>query len=424
MITEQAATPLVDTYVAKALGITFRNEHLSVSRLKLWEQCPYAFFCKYIQKGPVAPRDGDDPAMFGVVLHAALEALYEWVVREEYAGDFPLDRLLKFYQQAWTASKLVGVALYQEGVDMLRLYAQTNDEVDHMRILGVEEEFNITIDGYTINGYIDRIDKIADDHVVIVDYKSNRMLFSGRELEDDLQMSIYGIVARRMFPWAKKVTSVFHMLRHDTKQGTTRTAEQLDDVARYVVALGRRTETAKEYPATLNPNCSYCDHRGRCDLYKDALEGKFPIWKVQDSQDLTEVSREREQVAALAKLMYARREELDEILRAKLKHEGPFVAGDVEYYPQNQTKTSYPSLDVVVNAFATVGVSAEEVRTKAYAVSPTAVEELRKEISKKLPKPKAQMLKTTLEALAEKTPDTPRLMSRKTRSAKFAEKGA
>lgn len=403
--------------VDRALAIAFKNEHLSVSRLKLYEQCALSFYYRYIDKGPTAPRG--EAADFGTVLHAALEAFFAWVVDQEFAGILPVDQLLAFYQEAWTASKLTGVALYQEGVSILRAYAKANDTVDHMCILAVEREFNIDVGGYTVNGYIDRVDKIADDHIAIIDYKSNRLLFSKAELDTDLQMSIYGLAARVLWPWAKQVSFVFHMLRHNVKQSAERDAATIDDAAGYVQALGECTETSEEFPPTLNSNCGYCDHRARCASYKEAIRGESMILKATDMTDLTQVATEREQVARLAKMMYARKEELDALIKRKMQETGDLTAAGYSYAFQHQYHTSYP-LDPVVRAFVNAGLDEDKVKQQIVVtgVDKDKVEELRIETARGVDRPRALLLKATLEALAIKTPMTPKLMSQAVKGAK------
>lgn len=424
--------------VARAVRLAFKNEHLSVSRLKKYEECAHAFFLGYVSKGIKVPP-GVAP-QFGIALHAALEALYVWVVAEEYEGPFPVAKLLEFYQAAWIEAyeldekgqpkqrhALVGPALYQEGVELLRRYAKSHPTVNHMAILGVELEFNIDIGGFVVNGYIDRIDKIADDHIAIIDYKSNRALFSSYELENDLQMSIYGIVARQLYPWAKKVSFVFHMLRHDTHQGTDRTAEQLDDAAAYVVAIGKRTESDPVYAPTLNSNCGYCDHRIRCKEYQEAIAGKHPIVKATDLSKLDEVARERETVAKLAKMLYARKSELDELIKAKIAHDGETRLGDTVYRLQNSFETSYPSVDVVQRTFAKLaGVDPKTVAERVVGVNKNAVKELLEEQKEKLPRGRYILLETTLEGVATRKPQTPKLDTVKAPGARKpdAEKGS
>ncbi len=395
----------------------FRNEHLSVSRLKLFEQCPAAFFFRYVEPGPVEPRG--DAASFGTVLHAALELVYAWIVATEYEGLFPFDKLVESYREAWQASELTNVALYEEGLGLLRVYAASHSPVNHWNILAVEQEFNLEVGGgfagggYVVNGYIDRVDKLADDWIAIIDYKSNRMLFYEDELRSDLQMSVYGLVAREFWPWAKRVSFVFHMLRHDLHQGAPdRSAEDLDSAAGYVVALGRRTEDPKQsWPMRLNRNCGYCDSRRRCSVYSAAVEGRHEVARVRDLKDFAEVSEKREALAVLAKIAYARKSELDDVLRARLAHEGEFECNGFKYRTINSSKLAYPSVEALERVFGGVGVPAAEVRSRVITVDKDAVHALRDEVVRRIERPRVAMLDGALEAVATRTPMSPKIDS-------------
>jgi hypothetical protein len=394
--------------------------------LKLYEQCPYAFYCRYVEPGPTEPRG--EAGVFGTVLHAALERTFVWIVGEEYDGAFPLEVCLAAYRDAWRESDLVGVALYQEGLDLLRTYARSHPVVEHWNILAVEKEFNLEVgggmgEGFVVNGYLDRVDKLADDWIAVVDYKSNRMLFYRDELETDLQMSIYGLVVRAYYPWAKRVSFVFHMLRHDCHQGTERSQAQIDDAAGYVVALGRRTEDPRQpWTQKLNANCSYCDSRRRCKTYADAIEGRHEVARVNHS-DFAQVCAAREKLHKLAKAAYARKAELDDIIKARLAQEGEFTLGGFHYRTIDQTSVRYPlaSLPSLERAFAELGVPAREVRQRVLSIDKDALEELRIEATARAPSREAAlMLKASIEATAERS-ISPKLDSHQVKTAKTAE---
>jgi putative RecB family exonuclease len=408
------------TTTEEALAIEFKNEHLSVSRLKLYEQCELSFAMRYVfPKGDEEPRGV--AADFGVVLHAALEAVYLWIVREEYAGRFPDDKLMACYRDAFQASGLVGVALYQEGLQILRTYARTHDVVDHMTILAVEREFNLDVGGFVVNGYIDRVDKLADDWIAIVDYKSNRNLFTRDDLDTDLQMSVYGLVARTLWPWAKRFSFVFHMLRHDTHQGTERTSREIDDAAGYIVALGKRTEQprkAHEWKPQLNANCSYCDYRRRCPLYEKILAGGHEVTKVANTADFGEVADKREELHKLAKVLYARKSELDKLIKAKLDREGEFDAGGYHYRYVSGGFSTTIQPSSVMRVFGELGIPPEETAKRVLRVDNDALEAFRVAVIDTLDRPKALILNATLQGISDKTPNTPRLDSHAIKTAK------
>src|SRR5579885_1567022 len=140
------------------------------------------------------------------------------------------------------------------------------------------------------------------------------------------------------------------MLRHGVRQETSRTPEQIDAALAYVETLGLQTETATSFPPRLNSNCSYCDHRTKCPAYAEALKGKREFL-CEDLGDLEAVAREREDVARLAKILYARKEELERILKSHLREKDELVLGGVRYRMFHAEKLDYP-LDTTIQALA------------------------------------------------------------------------
>lgn len=414
-----------DLDIEYALALEFKNEHLSVSRLKLFEKCPLAFSYQYIDKGEKEPFGG--PAMFGVVLHAALELIYLWIRDEEYEGLFPIDQLLVFYKEVWASSRTtLGVGVYQEGLNILRTYAKTHYRVSHWDVIAVEQEFNITVDGFKMNGYIDRVDRIDDETIGIIDYKSNRMLFTKDELENDLQMSIYGLAARALYPWAKYVEFSFHMLRFDEHQNTRRSAQVIDDAAGYVGALGRLTETEKEFPATKNPTCCYCDHRRRCKTYQEMLRTNPPheFTKLADDASYETIVYERQELAVLAKTAYAKRDALDTLIKARLDREGPHdAAGFHVRTVSGGYAVSYEDPNAVAEVFQEyAGLEPAETLRRVVRVDKDAVIELQKEVKPNLDRLKTIELDGTLQSIAKRIVNTPRLDIREIKTAATIEK--
>jgi len=406
----------------------FRNEHLSVSRLRLFEQCPLAFYYRYVSKpDPALDAARGEPAEFGTVLHDALERTYQWVIDEEYEGPFPEGEMLDFFRRAWIDSGLVGIGLYQEGRDLLRQYAETTGRVDHMRTLSVEREFNLLVgpdgcrlvdasekagwaedaDHFVINGFIDRVDRVDSGTVEIIDYKSGRLLFSKEELADDLQMSIYALVAQCLYPWATEIRMSFHMLRHGIRQTTVRTAEDLASAREYVRALGTRTERGP-YPPKLNTYCATCDHKARCETYKLALDRKLEVVAVSAS-DLTALAAERERVAKIAKAAYARKETLDGILRGAIGEAESLQLGEVVYRLVQYSDTSYPMAELLA-LFVESGVDL----TPALTVDNKALDALlnRVETDERIPRKVRDFLRVRVAAKSIKLPQRPRLDAR------------
>ncbi|MBK6682875.1 MAG: PD-(D/E)XK nuclease family protein [Deltaproteobacteria bacterium] len=376
----------------------FKNQHLSYSRLSRFETCPLSYRLHYIEKKQAEPGL---PLRFGKTIHAVLERLIKEVVDDERTGPLSEERAIELYREAWGAERLTGMDVFAEGLAILRRFIAEQGVVDHRDVLAIEKEFRLPVGPFEVLGFIDRVDWIDDETVEVIDYKTNHQLFTRDEVDTSLQMSLYEVAVRRLWPWAKKVKLTFWMLRHGVRQETTRTEEQLADALAYVETLGRQTETATEYPARLNTNCSYCDHRKQCPAYAEALKGKREFI-VEDLADLEGVAREREEVARLAKALYARKEELEDILKAQLKERDELVLGGVRYRMFATTSLDYPlepTLSLLADA---TGLSRDEVLGKLGAIDKKALDALLKSLGKKLDKPRVSLLKAELEAHADK----------------------
>jgi len=376
----------------------FKNTYLSFSRLKRFESCPLSFKLHYIDKLRSEPNDA---LRFGSLLHTVLEQLYLWVIREEHAGRLPEEHALELYREAWSRSGLSGFGIYQEGLDILKAYLREHAMVDHRDILAVEKEFRLQIAGYEVLGYIDRVDRIDDETVEVIDYKTNRLLFTRDEVDSDLQLTVYLMAARQAWPWAKKIRLVFHLLRHGVRMVTERTDEQIEAAREYIVALGKQTESADEYPPRINPNCQYCDHRQHCPAYQEAVAGQVEVVK-SSKNDLESIAREREQVANLAKILYGRKAELERILKAQLEEQDTLELAGMVYRISHSTQKSYP-IDATLKVFSEVaGVDETDARQRLLVVDKAKVDALVKKLGKNMPRTAHRMLKTQLDAVAEK----------------------
>lgn len=376
----------------------FKNQHLSYSRLSRFETCPLSYRLHYIEKKQAEPGL---PLRFGKTIHAVLERLIKEVVDDERTGPLSEERAIELYREAWGAERLTGMDVFAEGLAILRRFIAEQGVIDHRDVLAIEKEFRLPVGPFEVLGFIDRVDWIDDETVEVIDYKTNHQLFTRDEVDTSLQMSLYEVAVRRLWPWAKKVKLTFWMLRHGVRQQTTRTEEQLADALAYVETLGSQTETATEYPARLNTNCSYCDHRKQCPAYAEALKGKREFI-VEDLADLEGVAREREEVARLAKALYARKEELEDILKAQLKERDELVLGGVRYRMFATTSLDYPlepTLSLLADA---TGLSRDEVLGKLGAIDKKSLDALLKSLGKKLDKPRVSLLKAELEAHADK----------------------
>jgi RecB family exonuclease len=381
------------------------NEHLSFSRLSRFEQCPASFRMHYIDKRIAEPGV---PLQFGKLMHAVLEVLVREHMENELTGPLSEDRAVELYREGWAKAGLTGMEVFQEGLDIIADFVRDQGQLDHRNVLAIEKEFRLQVGRFTVLGFIDRVDWVDDETVEVIDLKTNRMLFTRDEVDHSLQMSLYHLAARELWPWAKNIRLTFHMLRHGVRMRTERTEEQLEAARVYVETLGTMTEEATEFPARLNSNCVYCDHRQDCPAYADALKGK-PEFICEDTSDLEAVAKEREEVARLAKILYSRKSELDGVIKAHLEDHDELLVDGVRYKMFNTKKLEYPFEATLRVLETATGLPRDELVCRIAAVNKKAVDQLVKET--RGDRARSLMLKAELEHVAAKS-YSPRLWAK------------
>lgn len=376
----------------------FVNKHLSYSRLSRFEQCPLSFRLHYIDKKTAEPGV---PLKFGSLIHSVLEHLVREHMEDERAGPLSEERALEIYRKGWADEGLTGIEVFEEGLDILRAFVHDQGALNHRDVLAVEKEFKLPVGRFTVLGFIDRVDCRDDETVEVIDYKTNRVLFTRDEVDHSLQMSLYHLAAQQLWPWAKKVRLTFHMLRHGIRMQTERTDEQIDAATAYIETLGKMTEEATKFPARLNTNCVWCDHRQHCPTYADALKGKRDII-CEDTSDLEQVAREREEVAQLAKVLYARKKELEDVLKCHLEDHDELVLAGIRYRMFNTTQLSYP-FDATLGILAgATGLNRDELVTRLATIDKKSLDALLKDLSKSTDRARVKLLKAELETVADK----------------------
>lgn len=374
------------------------NAHLSASRLKRFEQCPKAYELHYVQKRPARPG----PALaFGSALHLALERTYQVIADRKIAGRFPEAELVAAWKDAWREERPGDLAVFEEGLAILKAYARAHAMVDHESVLAIEQEFLLPVGRFQVLGYIDRVDRVDAETIRIVDYKSNRVVFTRDEVDHDLQLSIYAMAARALWPWAKNVQLAFYLLRHGFYMEAERSDESLAAAREYIELLGEQTESAAEFLPRISELCVYCDHAQECPAYHRALLGQVDL-VCRDESDLDAVAREREEVAAKAKILYARKDALERVLKAHIQKHGKVELAGVAYSIGTMTQYAYPTgptLDLLAQA---LGRSREDLAESLVVVDRGKLDALLKDLGEALPAADLRMLKAKLQAVADK----------------------
>ena len=311
---------------------------LSYSRLRKYTECPAAYDFNYNKR---KPQLSSRPRDLGIAIHSALHDLLSLCLRDKMHGNIPIDMANHVWKLTWQAARIADFESYQEGKEIMREFVINFGDIDDHQILGLEKHFEFQCGSHKVHGYLDYVEEINNKTLHLVDYKTGFALPSIVELKYDLQPLIYLMGVTATFSWAKHILITWYYLRSGTKISLKPETLNTQEAREFIEITGNKIEQEKDWVPILNGNCPFCDYRGMCSAYaeamRDADEGValFP-------DDIFDVAHRREKVAILAKLSKRRKQDLDSILKDHLDRNGPFKHKGRQYALSSTMRRSYP----------------------------------------------------------------------------------
>ena len=387
----------------------------SYSHLNRFASCPRLYELHYVDR---LPADDSDASRFGVLLHRTCEIVLQEHVECRRCGPIEPTNVVRAYRKAWAESELGDSLRFEEGLELAKSWAVRQGCVEWHEVIGVEEPFELPLRDYRIVGKMDRVQR-SGGVVRVRDYKTTRVPMTREEVEGSLQLAIYDLAAHDLWPGAKRVELEIELLRHGTVIRTSRTDEQREATRAYILATIAKIEAAEsgggELPTRPTIQCATCDHRSQCREYAQALAAKR-TFVCTDHEDLVAVSREREEVARLVKVLVGRKEALEAILKAQLREHDELRVGGMRYSLGTAMYTEYP-VDATLDALERLtGLKRDELLERLASIGGPAVRKLVSEIEPTLAPQVVAALKATLDLLAARSFST-RLVAKEERPA-------
>lgn len=184
---------------------------LSPSRAGDFLTCPLLYRLRVLDKLPEPPAAA---AVRGTLVHGALEDLFALEVTAR-----TVDRAVDLFEHRWlelqesdpaSAATLVegmstnvdATTMAQAVIEPARTLLETYFTMEdprrlepHAREMAVSTEL---IDGLTLRGFVDRVDRAPDGRIRLVDYKTGKSPGAGYESKAMFQMRFYALVWWRM----------------------------------------------------------------------------------------------------------------------------------------------------------------------------------------------------------------------------------
>ena len=164
--------------------MNLKDKVWSFSSVKMFEQCPYSFYLKYIEEEVEQPNPF---AQSGSFVHNLLQRAYEGELYEfELADEF------EEHYSEWVTEYFPFYNMAKSYYETSLAYLQTFEIDDRYEVVGVEKEIRTEVGGYKFVGYIDLLlrDK-SDGRLIICDHKSKSTFKKDEKAEYAKQPYIY-----------------------------------------------------------------------------------------------------------------------------------------------------------------------------------------------------------------------------------------
>lgn len=237
------------------------NSPLSFSKISTFQTCPLRYKFQYIYKlaEPLSHQ-----LSFGQSVHSTLNAFYQ----ELKSGTSPsFDRLKELFEKYWIplgyTSNSHLLSRKENGFKMLENFFAENSQKWIIPEF-LERPFTLKLPpNLSIIGRIDRIDRLPDGTLEVIDYKTGKIK-DQKEIDKDLQLSIYALACRQVLKLPVSKLSLY-FLEDGQKISTMRTAEQLIETEKELTILAETISTSTFEPIPSPYICQNCDYRLLCN---------------------------------------------------------------------------------------------------------------------------------------------------------------
>ncbi|WQZ67833.1 ATP-dependent deoxyribonuclease AddB [Helicobacter pylori] len=218
-----APSPLKDYQEEEIKAAIPKDFSFSASSLNAFLTCKRRFYYHYMKRFKESPKDESNSAV-GSLLHELLKEAYE-KDKNPYVLEERLIWLLETRENITPKERLDTLVALKK---IQAFYVKEKERFKaKIKILDLEKSFETTIQGVVFKGRIDRIDKTADNEIILLDYKFKNDLkldnmsktqrgglspIEIAQISTDYQMAIYAFALKNL-GYKEPIKAFFYDLR-------------------------------------------------------------------------------------------------------------------------------------------------------------------------------------------------------------------
>ncbi len=270
-----APSPLKDYQEEEIKAAIPKDFNFSASSLNAFLTCKRRFYYHYMKRFKESPKDESNSAV-GSLLHELLKEAYE-KDKNPYALEERLIWLLETRENITPKERLDTLIVLKK---IQAFYLKEKERFKaKIKILDLEKSFETTIQGVAFKGRIDRIDKTADNEIILLDYKFKNDLkldnmsktqrgglspIEIAQISTDYQMAIYAFALKNL-GYKEPIKAFFY----DLRKGELLEEDELILQAKMdhlEFSLIPKLKQEIDFEKTLEAkDCEYCSFKDMCN---------------------------------------------------------------------------------------------------------------------------------------------------------------
>ncbi|MGL2808460.1 ATP-dependent deoxyribonuclease AddB [Helicobacter pylori] len=270
-----APTPLKDYQEEEIKAAIPKDFSFSASSLNAFLTCKRRFYYHYMKRFKESPKDESNSAV-GSLLHELLKEAYE-KDKNPYALEERLIWLLETRENITPKERLDTLIALKK---IQAFYLKEKERFKaKIKILDLEKSFETIIQGVIFKGRIDRIDKTADNEIILLDYKFKNDLkldnmsekqrkslspIEIAQISTDYQMAIYAFALKNL-GYKEPIKAFFY----DLRKGELLEEDELVLQAKMdhlEFSLIPKLKQEIDFEKTLEvKDCEYCSFKDMCN---------------------------------------------------------------------------------------------------------------------------------------------------------------
>ena len=253
---------------------------LSVSKIRMFQQCPFRFHKAYIEK---QPKIENEAAEIGKEVHKAIEKYIEHLFELQdcqdiglakaiASGDFNYNVIAGNGNSSNEGKQLLINFIYNFALDLDSFY-----DCELKLAIGRDyKEIEFDSDDRLFQGIIDLL--YYDGHTFsIIDFKT------GRVVEDNsFQITCYAWLLSKLMPAAKYRGVEYYVRQQNAVKEYEITEKDMAAVEKIIISTQQEIKSS-EFEPRLNQYCCYCEYLHACDKANQVIE-KAPSTKEEAAE--------------------------------------------------------------------------------------------------------------------------------------------